>query len=106
MNPAAAICHGAGLLAPCCSRLLALAAPNLPIVCCIQGTASSMAKQREKMELAAAARLAAEDGMVKMDPEELSMMKSELARLQSLIVKLQGADVENAQLKRMLETLR
>eukprot|EP00891_Asterochloris_glomerata_P004365 jgi/Astpho2/4365/fgenesh1_pg.00066_%23_10_t len=71
-----------------------------------QGTASSMAKQREKMELAAANRQAAEDGMIKMDPEELSMMKSELARLQSLIVKLQGADVENAQLKRMLETLR
>ena len=78
----------------------------VPDVCCVQGTASSLAKQREKMELAAANRQAAEDGMIKMDPEELSMMKSELARLQSLIVKLQGADVENAQLKRMLETLR
>ena len=106
MDPAAARGQDVGLHAPCCRRFPPLAAPNLPVVCCVQGTASSMAKQREKMELAAAARLAAEDGMVKMDPEELSMMKSELARLQSLIVKLQGADVENAQLKRMLETLR
>ncbi len=66
------------------------------------GTASSEAKRRE-MLLRAQKEAAAEDGMVRVSPEDLAAMRAEIAALRENVQKLQPLDPENAQLKRSLQ---
>ncbi|KAL0056004.1 hypothetical protein WJX82_006566 [Trebouxia sp. C0006] len=66
------------------------------------GTASSEAKRRE-MLLRAQKEAAAEDGMVRISPEDLAAMRAEIAALRENVQKLQPLDPENAQLKRSLQ---
>lgn len=68
------------------------------------GTASSEAKRRE-MLLRAQKEAAADDGMVRISPEDLAAMRAEIAALRDNVQKLQPLDPENAQLKRNLQTL-
>lgn len=48
---------------------------------------------------------AADDGMVRISPEDLAAMRAEIAALRDSVQKLQPLDPENAQLKRSMQTL-
>ena len=69
------------------------------------GTASSEAKRREMLLRAQKEAGAAEDGMVRISPEDLAAMRAEIAALRESVQKLQPLDPENAQLKRSLQML-
>ena len=70
------------------------------------GTASSEAKRREMLLRAQKeAAAAADDGMVRISPEDLAAMRAEIAALRESVQKLQPLDPENMQLKRNMQAL-
>ena len=69
------------------------------------GTASSEAKRREMMLRAQKEAAAADDGMIKISPEDLAAMRAEIAALRENVQKLQPLDPENAQLRRNLQAM-
>ncbi len=48
---------------------------------------------------------AADDGMIKISPEDLAAMRAEIAALRENVQKLQPLDPENAQLRRNLQAM-